>query len=169
LQPAAISQEPPSGKVSLLAAKQKLWRVANFRLEIDGLDCTHVSRIEAFTVRREVTFADDGDGQTEVIPGNVAFPNLKVTLSAAFADTWYDWHEQFVVHGHSGEAFERSGTLSFLSVDLQSELTKIELHHLGIARLSSAEDQPASQTARLTAEVYCEQMVLVDPQAGGGP
>jgi hypothetical protein len=169
VQPASIVLEPGVGKVSLLAVKQKLWRVANFRLEIDGLDCTHVSRIEPFTVRREVTVVDDGTGHIDLLPGRIEFPNLQVTLSEAFADTWYDWHEQFVVEGHSGEGFERSGTLSFLSVDLTAELTTIELHHLGIVRLTAAEDQPATQIARLTAELYCEEMVLLDPQAGGGP
>jgi hypothetical protein len=169
VQPAAITLEPAGGKVSLLAVKQKLWRVANFRLEIEGLDCTHVSRIEAFTVRREVTIVEDGGGQIDLVPGHIEFPDLQITLSEAFADTWYDWHEQFVVDGHSGEGFERSGTLSFLSVDLKAELTRIELHHLGIMRLTAAEDQPASQIARLTADLYCEEMKLLDPQAGAGP
>jgi hypothetical protein len=169
VQPATTVLQAGAGKVSLIATKQKLWRVSNFRLEIDGLDCTHVSRIEAFTVRRDVALAQDGAGPIDLVPSHVEFPNLRITLSEAFAATWYDWHEQFVVDGHNGEGFERSGSLSFLSVDLKTELTRIELRHLGIVRIAAAEDQPSSQIGRVTAELYCEEMVLVDPQSGGGP
>ncbi len=137
VQPAAIQLMAGSGKVSLYGVKQKLWRLSNFRLEIEGLDCTHVSRIESFTVRREV--------------------------AQAWAETWYDWHKQFVVDGHNEEGFERDGALSFLSTDLKAELSRIELHHLGIVRLAPAEEQPML----VTAELYCEEMALVQP--GGGP
>jgi hypothetical protein len=147
VQPGTIEYTPGAGKVSFVAQKQKLWRVANFRLLIDGLDCTHVSRIESFTVRREL-----GD-----VPGRVEFPNLVVTLTLASAETWYDWHQDFVVAGNNGEAFERGGALSFLAANLQSELTRIELRHLGIVRLLPAENQPN----RVSAELYCEEMVLV--------
>lgn len=169
MQPATTVLQAGAGKVSLFAMKQKLWRVSNFRLAIDGLDCKHVSRIEAFTVRRDVAVVQDGAGPIDLVPSHVEFPNLRITLSEAFAATWYDWHEQFVVDGNNGEGFERSGSLSFLSVDLKSELTRIDLRHLGIVRIAAAEDQPASQIGRVTAELYCEEMVLVDPQSGGGP
>jgi hypothetical protein len=168
MQPTTTELQAGAGKVSLGPAKQKLWRVSNFHLQIDGLDCTHVSRIEAFTVRRDVTVVQEGAGPISLVASDMVFPNLRITLSEAFADTWYDWHEQFVVEGHNGEGFERSGALSFLSADLKAELTRIELHHLGIVRIGATEDESASQVGRVTAEVYCEEMALVDPQAGGG-
>jgi hypothetical protein len=163
VQPAAIQFMPGSGKLSLVGTKQKLWRLSNFRLDIDGLDCKHVSRIESFTVRRDVLVEADETGVVNLVPRGMEFPNLRITLAQAFADTWYDWHEQFVVEGNNDEGFERDGALSFLSADLKAELTRIELHHLGIVRLVPAEDQPT----RVTADLYCEEMVLVQPQSGG--
>jgi hypothetical protein len=159
VQPAAIQLLGGSGTLSLLGAKQKLWLAANFRLEIGGLDCTHVRRIDSFTIRRALEIEPQEDGPPNLVPGRVEFPNLRITLGQAWAETWYDWHEQFVVDGHNDEGFEKTGTLSFLAADLQTELSRIELRHLGIVRLAPAEDEPLF----VTAELYCEEMELVQP------
>jgi len=165
VQPALIELTKGSGTVSLVGAKQKLWRLANFRLQIDGLDCKHVSRIDSFSVRRDVSIEAEGTGVVNLVAGGVEFPNLRITLSQAYAESWYDWHEQFVVDGNNDDSFERSGVLSLLAADLKTELSRIELRHLGIVRLAPAEDQPL----RVTAELYCEEMVLAEPQPGGAP
>jgi hypothetical protein len=156
-QPAFIDVKAAAGKLSLIQAKQKLWRTASFRLQIDGLDCTKVSTIDAFTVTRNVTVVSSGSGGVDLVPENVEFPNLKITLSTVSAPTWFDWHESFVVNGNNGDSFERSGTISFLSNDFKTELSRIELHHLGIIRLAA---NPGDAVAHVTAELYCEEMVL---------
>jgi hypothetical protein len=159
-QPEFIQVKPGAGKLSLMFAKQKLWRTSNFRLQIDDLDCTKVSKIDAFTVTRRVTTVFSGSGGVALVPDKIEFPNLKITLSKAFAQTWFDWHEGFVVKGNNGDAFERDGTISFLSNDFKKELTRIELRHLGIIRLASDPKDGGSQIARVMAELYCEEMVL---------
>jgi hypothetical protein len=165
VQPPSIHVEPGAGTVPLVGAKQKLWRTANFRLDIDGLDCKHVSRLEPFRVRREVQLVLDGAGVAQLVPGTIDFPNLSITLSKAFADSWYDWHETFVVEGENDDALERDGSLSFLSVNLLTELARIDLRHLGIVKIAPAEDD----AMHVTAELYCEEMVLSRPQPGGSP
>jgi hypothetical protein len=162
VQPTSVDLGPGSGKLPITASKQKLWRLSNFRLEIDGLDCTHVSRIEAFEIRREVEIEPSSTGPPSLVPGKVEFPNLRVTLSQTTAQTWYAWHQQFVVEQNNGEEFERAGRLRFLAVDLKTELTRIEFSQLGIVKVAPAPDQPG----RITAELYCEQMTLAEP---GGP
>jgi hypothetical protein len=159
-QPQLIQAKPGAGKLSLMLAKQKLWRTSNFRLQIDDLNCTKVSKIDAFTVTRRVTTVSSGSGGTVLVPDKIEFPNLKITLSKISAQTWYDWHESFVVNGNNSDTFERNGTISFLSSDLKKELTRIELHHLGIIRVASDPRDGGSQIARVTAELYCEEMVL---------
>jgi len=160
LQPEFIDVRSPAGKLSLIQAKQKLWRTGNFRLQIEGLDCTKVSRIDAFTVSRKVNVVTSGSGEVSLIPKKVEFPNLRITLSKSSALTWVDWHETFVVNGDNDDSFEKSGTISFLSNDLKSELSRIDLHHLGIMRLASTLTDGISAVARLTADLYCEEMVL---------
>jgi hypothetical protein len=158
LQPEFIDVKTPgTGKLSLIQAKQKLWRTSNFRLQIDGLDCKKVSRIDAFTVTRNVTAMSSGSGGVDLVPEKVEFPNLKITLSKVSAAEWYDWHESFVVNGNNDDSFERNGTISFLSTDYKTVLSHIDLHHLGIVRLAS---NPSDAITRVTAELYCEEMVL---------
>jgi hypothetical protein len=161
-----IERKAGSGKLSLFGAKQKLWRTSNFGLAIDGLDCTKVSKIDSFTVKRAVTIAPEPEGPA-LVSGIVEVPNLTITFSQAAAQTWIDWHEDFVVNGNNGDDSERSGTLSFLTTDLKKELSRIDLHHLGIIRLWPAKVLQSSQIARITAELYCEEMLL--SQAGASP
>jgi hypothetical protein len=160
LQPEFIDVRAASGKLSLMQAKQKLWRTSNFRLQIDGLDCSKVSRIDAFTVKRKVNVLTSGSGEVSLVPDKIDFPNLRITLSKASALTWVDWHETFVVNGDNDDSFERNGTISFLSNDLKTELSRIDLHHLGIMRLASNPTDGNSAVTRLTADLYCEEMVL---------
>ncbi|HSE67869.1 MAG TPA: hypothetical protein VLB12_12860 [Gemmatimonadales bacterium] len=159
-QPTFIEVKPGTGKLSLKLAQQKLWRTSNFRLQIEGLDCTKVSRIDDFTVTRKVAVVSSGSGGIALVPDKVEFPNLRITLSTASAQTWFDWHKSFVVNGNNGDAFERDGVISFLSNDLQTELSRIDLLHLGIIRLAPPLDESARSIARVTAELYCEEMRL---------
>ena len=162
-QPEVLHTHVGAGKVKLAASKQKLWRTSAFRLEIDGVDCTKVRRIDTFSVSRPPTAVSDGAGGVMLTAGNVVFPNLHVTLPLAHAQSWFDWHEDFVVAGNNGDHLERQGVLSFLSMDFKTELSRIDLHHLGIVRLQAA----PGQAAEVTAEIYCEEMVLGRP--GGTP
>jgi hypothetical protein len=148
-------------------SKQKLWLASNFLLHIDGLDCTKVSRIEPFAIRRRVEIATSGSGTTTLQAGNVDFPNLRITFSASSVMTWAQWHKSFVVDGQNGPGFERTGRISFFSVSFQ-ELVRIELNGLGIFRLTMPEEdaEHSSAVQRVIADVYCERMVL---KPGGAP
>ena len=159
--PSTVAAAPASGKLSLAFSKQKLWRTSNFRLQIAGIDCTRVSKIESFTVKREVAT----DQTSSLIPGDIDFPNLTITLSQVGSQAWHAWHEDFVLNGNNGEGFERNGSISFLSPDLKTELSRIDLRNLGIMRLAAAPTE-SGQVTRLIAELYCEEMVLTHP--GGG-
>jgi hypothetical protein len=146
LKPASITVVPGAGKLPLGKAKQRLWQAANFRLTVDGLDCTKVSRIESFTV-------------PGAVGGKVDFPALAVTLAAASAATWAAWFEDFVIDGNNGDAAEKNGQIAFLLPNLKTVLARIELHGLGIFRLDTAPGGP-NQVQRLTAGLYCERMSL---------
>jgi hypothetical protein len=147
--------------------KQKLWLTSNFRLDVDGLDASKVSRIAPFVVRREVEVVSSG-GTTTLQAGRVDFPSLRITLSMSGADSWFDWFDDFVLNGNNGPAAERSGSISLLAPNLADELARVDLHGLGIFRLTTDKDDdaPQDQIPRLTAHLYCEQMTLVP---GGAP
>jgi hypothetical protein len=156
-----------SGKLSAGAGKgaQKKWLPANFRLEIDGLDCTRVSKVDSFTVKQSVQTDDIGDARDYLKePGKLEFPNLGISLAESFAQSWMDWHEDFVIKGNSGDEQEKNGSLTFLSPDLKQELAQIKFYHLGIFRLAPEKSEAsAEQIKRVLAELYCERMEFVYP------
>ena len=145
LTSASIALAPGAGKLQLKSLRQHLWQASHFKLEIDGLDCSKVSRIESFTV-------------PGVVGGKVAFPMLAVTFSAISAPTWNNWFQDFLIGGNSGDLAEKSGKITFLLPNL-TPLARIELHGLGIVKLETAPGGP-KQIAHMTAGLYCEQMSL---------
>ena len=145
--PELIREVKAAGKLVMpKPALQKRFLAANFRLELDGLDCSKVSRIDSFTVAQE--------------PGKVDFPNLRITLAEAADQTWVDWFDDFVIKGNNGDAAEKSGRIVFLGPDLKAELGRVELHNVGIFALRHP-PAAAETVSRVVAELYCERMELL--------
>ena len=167
LQPESLRTAKAGSGASAKAAvaKAKAWLPANFKLEIDGLDCKKVSKVDAFTFRQKAT--EDSARKRRVAikePTSMETPNLRVTLAESSSQTWVAWFEDFVVKGLSGDENEKSGKLSFLAPDLKSVLAEIRFSNLGIFRL---EPEPqavdAQAVARIRADLYCERMELEVP------
>ncbi len=155
-----------SGKtVKTTAGRQKEWLPSNFKLEIDGLDSTRVSKIDAFTVKQSLVRDDVGEKRDAVRElGKLEFPNLRVTLAASGADTWTAWFDDFLVKGNNDPTKERTGKLTFLSADRQTPLGEVSLFDLGIFRLEPTPQQAGVESvASLVADLYCERMELAVP------
>jgi T4-like virus tail tube protein gp19 len=146
IAPDRTSRRKGSGPMPPWNVKQKQWIASNFRVAIDGLDCSRVSSVDALTIRTA---------------SPVDFPPLRVTLSASTQQSWVDWHEEFVIEGVNDDAHEKSGTLSYLAPNLATELGRVKLSNLGIVRLAS-ESGAQSQDAvpRVVADLYCERFEL---------
>ena len=125
---------------------QKAWLTSNFRLEIDKLDCTKVSKIEAITITRG---ASNSDSQP-----TFEFPNLAITFAAASLSSWKTWFDAFITSG-TGEKF---GSLTLLAND-GTELAVLRFNNVGIFRLDP-EPETASQDAvvKARAELYVSRM-----------
>lgn len=156
-----------SGKLAIDSTKQKQWLPSNFRLQIDGLDCSRVSKVESFTVKQKIienAVGEQRDYQRE--PASVEFPNLVVTVAQSHAESWYKWHEDFVIKGSNGQENEKSGSLTFLTPDLQGQLFVITFHGLGIFKASDDILDTDDETGKVTFSLYCETM---DFAFVGGP
>lgn len=142
--------------------EQKMWLPANFVLQIDGLDCRGVTKIDSFTVKQTAVTDDIGDARDYMKePGKLEFPNLRITLTERTAAAWEKWHEDFVIKGNNDEGFEKNGCLIFLSPNRQTELARIELKNLGIFKFAQMKTEAnADQVRRVVAELYCEKMVF---------
>src|SRR5215471_9046220 len=69
---------------------QKKWLPANFRLQIAGLDCTRVTKIEAITVKQKVVENPVGEARGyQKGAANVEVSKLVFTLPEAQAESFY--------------------------------------------------------------------------------
>ena len=137
------------------------WTAANFRLGIDGLDCTHVTKIEPLvftTVVAGQVVGERRDYQQEAARLDV--PDLVVTVSESGAASFYAWHDDFVVKGMNGPQYEKNGTLELLSTNRKDVLLTLELKNLGIFRLASVKPSATGGIAHVRASMYCEEITL---------
>lgn len=141
--------------------KQKAFIPSNFRLEIAGLDCTRVNKIEAFTVKQKVidSIGDARDYVKE--PGKLEVPNLKITMAESGVTTWFDWFEKFVIQGNNDDTQEKDGRLVFLDANGKDELLEVKFLNLGIFKLVPAKSEANRDgIKRVTVELYCELMEI---------
>jgi hypothetical protein len=135
------------------------WQPRNFRLDIDGLDCSHVSSIGALSIRNVLQSGVGEQRDPAMTATRLVFPDLTVTGPAA--PSWLDWADDFLIKGNHGSANERQGSLTFLSADLRQVLGVLHLTGLGIFRLDRASGNARDgHDTRLTAGLYCQRMEL---------
>jgi hypothetical protein len=155
-----VRTQKGAGKdVRVPAGKAKAWARSNFKLEVGGLDCKLVSRIDSFTIRSELT--PDPIGETrdfERQPAAIDFPNLRVTLAESAAKSWFDWQQTFVLDGKNDDRQEKSGKIVLLGANLADVLGEIRFFNLGLFRLAEPKQQPADAVKRVVADLYCERM-----------
>ena len=148
------------GSYSVDQAKQKQWLTSNFRLRIDGTDCTRVNKIDALTVKQKNVANPVGEMRDyEQEPANLEVPNLVVTMPESHSKEFFDWHTRFVINGENGDSMEKGGTLEYLSSDLKTTLFTINFEHLGIFKISTDSVESGSDNIRrVKVEMYCENM-----------
>ncbi|HAB15512.1 MAG TPA: phage tail protein [Verrucomicrobiota bacterium] len=164
LAPEAVVREKPGGQISPVSSRAKAWLTANFRLEIDGLDCTRVAKIDGFTIKQKMVEESLRDRRMLSKSGRVQFPNLRITLGGVNSpqlSSWAEWFDDFVVKGNCDDSREKNGALVFLAPDLKTELGRIGLFNLGIFRFAPAKVEAGTDTiARTMADLYCQRMEL---------
>jgi phage tail-like protein len=163
LSPELVRAKKGDGKATGTIGKneQKLFLPSNFRVSIDGLDCTKIATVDALTVKQQTVSESIGsvrDLEREV--GAMEFPNLEIALAANAAETWRTWFADFVINGKNGPENEKNGKIELLSPNRQTVLATITLLGLGIYRLDDdwTGADSAEKVRRVHAELYCEQM-----------
>ena len=133
--------------------------VSNFRLKVDGLAGSSVSRVEPLVVRQVL---EESLGEHRPVSGpRLEIPDLVVTMHES-AD-WFAWRDDFMINRNQTE---RNGTLEHLSQDLGAVLSRIELSGLGIHSLvMERTDARSEATRRVLSSMYCEKLSYVLPAA----
>jgi hypothetical protein len=139
------------------------WTPANFKLQIDGLDCEAVNTVESLTLKAVIPESDVGERREyEKEPVRLHVPDLVITLPASKAATFHAWHEDFVIKGLNGPAYEKNGVLELLSPNMKDVLLTLRFKNLGIFRLAPVKAPSGSGIALVRASMYCEQITLND-------
>ncbi|HWX56073.1 MAG TPA: phage tail protein [Verrucomicrobiae bacterium] len=140
ISPEAIRMVKGAGSLRGAAAQavHKKWLPSNFRLNIDGLDCTRVNRIEAITVKQKVVDNPVGELRSPQRPsGQMAVSSLVVTLPESHAAAFIKWHEAVAIKGNNGPNQRKNGQLDYLTPDLRESLFALRFKGLSIHKLNS--------------------------------
>jgi len=164
IQPERV-QLKQGGREKLMAnvpPKQKLWIPSAFRFELDGLDTSKVSKVEAFTVKQSVKPLYTGqDRFPQFEPVSIKFPDLTIHMSKMWSGPIMAWYEDFVMKGHQDPKAEKSGSIVYLAPNLQDEVYRVNLFHVGIKSFTiekaSANEE---QMKKVKFELYVGSMDL---------
>ncbi len=158
--PFAGSGAAPTAK----SATPKAWMPGNFRLSIAGIDCSRVSKVEAFGVK--LAAQQQGPGMnakdtTAKASGPVEFSNLTMYVEESHAAGFYGWYQEMVIKGNSTDAAERQGSLELLDPSLKDTLQRVNFQNLGILDYSPVRASAGSENIkRVRVELYCERMSM---------
>ena len=150
-----VSKASSGGKgATAPTKKQKAWSSQDFRLKLDDLPTSKVSKIDAMTVKQAVI---EKAGRLTLDP--VDIPNIVFTLREADASEFSTWFQDFVVKGNSSD--ERSGTLEFLDAAAKDALFTLTLSNVGVIRIQRERNEQGSEVvARVRVSAYCEAMAF---------
>lgn len=164
IHPEDLTLKPNSQKLQGVegAIKAKMWLPSMFKLHIEGVDCSKVNKIEAITVKQKVTQLYFGAMRhPELEPTGIEFPNITLTLAAAFADDFIKWHDEFVVKGAKDPEQEKQGYIEFLDPQGKDALFTINLNNVGIHNLQIDKSEAnAEDIKRIKVELYVDSMDL---------
>ena len=149
---------PIENKIS--AAAQKKWLPSNFILEMGGFDCSRVSKIEALTIKQKIILDSIGSKREyELVAANVSVPNLEITISEAFADQFYEWHQSFVIDGKCDEIDEKTATLYYMAPDMKQKLFALNFFNLGVFKIAPEKVEAGAESVRrIKVSMYCEDI-----------
>jgi hypothetical protein len=163
LHPEFLEVKPNSEKLQAVdGVKAKMWLPSMFKLHIEGIDCTRVNKIDAITVKQKVTQLYFGsERHPELEPTGIEFPNITITLAAAFANDFIKWHNDFVVKGAKDPEQEKQGFIEFLDPQGNEAIFTINLNNVGIHNLQIDKSEAnAEDIKRIKVELYVDSMDL---------
>ncbi|MGC4074325.1 MAG: hypothetical protein QM760_17795 [Nibricoccus sp.] len=136
---------------------------SNFTLAIDGVSTSRVSKVDAFTLRREViTNTSGNNASTSFSIGELTVPNLVVTLGGADSDSWKIWRASFLPQPDAttiNRVQKKNGALRFLASDMTTSLFTLQLSGLAPVRFATVPpDSAAAALLQFRGEVFCEAM-----------
>lgn len=154
---------PANGKIQgQYGTKQKAWLAPNFRLDISGLPCDRVSKIEAMTWKCSVSTDHVGIfREHSKVPAKVTIPNLKFSVSANDFKDWSDRAKSWFVDGNHLEKDHMQGSITLLGPGMKETMARLELHNLGFKAVKMpALEANGEKASRIEVEMYMEGLTF---------
>ncbi|OFZ14942.1 MAG: hypothetical protein A2X86_06325 [Bdellovibrionales bacterium GWA2_49_15] len=139
-------------------SKPKPWITANFKVELEGLDTTRVSKIDSFGIKIKIRSASGRVGGQE--SASPEFSNLRLTIGNTSLKGWQEWHDSFLIQGNSDERNEKAGFIIILAPDLK-EIARIKLDNVGMIKMSSTTGIANDRGAQTVVDLYVEKMEFI--------
>lgn len=129
-----------------------------FRVNMGGAP-RNVQKVDAFEVTTAVFDAVALDSREAArLPGSTTFPDLRITVTETESTYWRAWATDFLIKGNNDQAAERSGSIEYLTANLQTAAITVGLNSCGPIRVAPVIPVPADGVRRVTVDLYCEQM-----------
>jgi hypothetical protein len=160
LQPEITRNIRGDGKSLVLdSRKEKLVTVNNFRVQMEGLDLSRVTRIGALGMRQKAMVSPGRLRNDIITGGNAEYSDLIFTMSEAHADSLEKLFDSTVIQNQRRET---DGKLEILGADLKTVMLTISLRNLGIWRLGPLATPEAGRETPPTTEArfYLEGMFV---------
>lgn len=160
LSPESVRTQKAGGGAKLAPAslKQRNFQASNFRVELQGLDCSRVSKVDAIVIKQTAS-RERGDRRDARVATALELPNLRMTVSGPTADAFLAWHEDFVVRGMNDASKEKTGSIVFLNAARTAEILRLELGGVGIFAMRREPAETDSDRIRhFVAEMYVESI-----------
>lgn len=147
-----------------VGSKQKLWTPSSFGVSINGINCDGVSAVDSFTVKQKHKELYCGPHRfPQIEPTGLEFPNINLTMSAAYAGDFFKWYEDVVVKGKKDTKGERQGAIVFYDPQGSIPLLTVELKNVGIFNLQvEKSDSHSDSIKKVKVELYVEGMSITD-------
>jgi hypothetical protein len=138
------------------------WLPSNFRIEVPGVDCRKVSKVDAFTIKQSTS----RDGRRELVA-----PRLVVWVGESSARSWAEWAGTPFLEQDTAVAVNDPRRDKPLSVFLSDGTPSRDFLQIrfGKARiLSTRRFVSADRSVSYRVEMYCEEVALVGAPIAAG-
>ncbi|HTJ43383.1 MAG TPA: phage tail protein [Kofleriaceae bacterium] len=141
--------------------RQKMWPTSCFKFELEGVDTSHVAKIEGFTVKQGVKSYHTGRARyARWEPTKLTFPDLSVHVPFAYAGDLFDWYKESM-DGAQDPSLQTTGSIVYLAPNKEDVVFEIELSGVGIKALTIDKSERAESVKRAKCDLYVSNMKLI--------
>ncbi|WP_045119104.1 phage tail protein [Haliangium ochraceum] len=143
--------------------RQKLWTSSNFDFRLDGFQsaCRRVTKIDSFTIKRQVHEYHAGNLRDPMrVPGILEFPNLTFYLPEVDAEPFIKHYNKYGIQGTVQQPARLTGAIECMD-NAGDTLCTVELKGVDVANVTPQKsDTTSDDIKQVKVEIAVESMVF---------